>query len=98
MINKIKQKVQNKQALSIEEKPEKPKSNYIVPGLYFYDNDVIEIAKNVKPSKRGELEITTLNDMYLKKDLLKAALLGEGYTWFDTGTFESLLQAANVVQ
>ena len=88
----------NGKAISIEEKPKEPKSNYAVTGLYFYDKDVVEKAKQVKPSKRGELEITTLNDMYLKKDILKAALLGEGYTWFDTGTFDSLIDAANMIR
>ena len=89
---------ENGKAVSIEEKPENPKSNYAVPGLYFYTNDVVEIAKNVKPSARGELEITTLNDMYLQQENLKACLLGDGYTWFDTGTFDSLIDASNMIR
>ena len=84
--------------LSVEEKPEHPKSDFAITGLYFYPVGVSEKAKNVRPSKRGELEITTLNDMYLQEGILKACLLGEGYTWFDTGTFESLLDAANMVR
>ena len=84
--------------LSIEEKPEKPKSNYIVPGLYFYDNDVIEIAKNVKPSKRGELEITSINNEYLKREKLKVELFDKGMTWLDTGTYKGLLDASNYVE
>ncbi len=85
-------------AISIEEKPEKPKSNYAVPGLYFYTNEVIEIAKQVKPSPRGELEITAINEEYMKRGKLKVEKLGRAMTWFDTGTHDALLETASFVQ
>ncbi len=89
---------ENGQVMSLEEKPKKPKSNYAVTGLYFYGNDVIEKARSLKPSKRGELEITDLNKLYLEEERLKVKVMGRGMAWLDTGTQESLLQAANYMQ
>ena len=88
----------NGNAIDLEEKPENPKSNYAVIGLYFYDNDVIEIAKNIKPSHRGELEIIDVNKVYLERGDLNVELMGRGYAWLDTGTHDSLLQASNFIQ
>lgn len=84
--------------VSVEEKPKNPKSNYCITGLYFYDNRVVKMAKEVKPSKRGELEITTLNDMYLKDHSLRGVMLGRGYAWLDTGTMDSLMEASTFIQ
>ena len=89
---------ENGKAISIEEKPQKPKSNYAVPGLYFYTNDVIEIAKNVNPSARGELEITSVNEEYMNRNKLYVETFGRGMTWFDTGTHDALLETASFVQ
>ena len=89
---------ENHKAISIEEKPEKPKSNYAVPGIYFYDNSVVEIAKNLKPSARGEYEITDINKTYLEQGKLRVGVIGRGTAWLDTGTFNSLIQAQQFVQ
>ena len=89
---------ENGKVISLEEKPQNPKSNYVVPGLYFYDNTVIEKAKKVKPSKRGELEITSINEMYLQEDKLHVVNFGRGMAWLDTGTHDALLEAANFVK
>ena len=88
----------NGNVISIDEKPKKPKSNFAVVGLYFYTNDVIQIAKNIKPSKRGELEITSVNQIYLNQNRLKVELLGRGFAWLDTGTHDSLLEAGNFIE
>ncbi|MCI5997147.1 MAG: glucose-1-phosphate thymidylyltransferase RfbA [Peptoniphilaceae bacterium] len=88
---------ENHKVIGLEEKPKEPKSNYAIPGLYFYDNDVVQIAKTIKPSKRGELEITSVNEEYLRRGKLKVNLLGRGMSWLDTGTHEGLIEAGNFV-
>lgn len=88
----------NGKAISLEEKPKKPKSNYAVTGLYFYDNDVIALAKSLKPSERGELEITDINNLYMEKGKLSVAIMGRGFAWLDTGTHQSLIEASNFIQ
>ena len=89
---------ENGDILSVEEKPKEPKSNYCITGLYFYPSNVSQMAKTIKPSARGELEITSLNDLYLKKNLLKGIVLGRGFAWMDTGTIDSLIEASKFVQ
>lgn len=88
----------NQKALSIEEKPKSPKSNYAVPGIYFFDNSVIEVAKNIKPSERGEYEITDINQYYLENNKLQVQIMDRGTAWLDTGTFDSMMQASQFIQ